>query len=83
MATLLVVFIIAACVLTGSLLVARFVARSGKELRRSRRAVRAHEQFQRNLHTLALAHAQVDPFAQVVLDELATHTNKLHEIEEA
>ncbi|MFC9085304.1 hypothetical protein [Nocardiopsis dassonvillei] len=49
----------------------------------AQRELAAHRQFHHRLHRLALASAQVEHFAQVVLDELANHTQKTHEIEEA
>jgi hypothetical protein len=52
-----------------------------RQARREQQLLRAHEAFQRRLHASALDHAQVDPYAQIVLDELTTHMKNTNEIE--
>ncbi|WP_435113345.1 hypothetical protein [Nocardiopsis synnemataformans] len=47
-----------------------------RRLRRATLLVNAHQQLQQRLLAEAVHHADIDPFAQTVLDHLRQHTNR-------
>ena len=65
---------VVALIVLGVALVAWILTRS-KEARRDRRDVQRHEDFLHHLHKTALAAADVEPSARVVVDEVLSHLN--------